>query len=62
MLKSEAETMVRRAIENTGGQFTEEQIHALAQMVMKIAGRIVEEAFASYKPGVPGSRPSFFTE
>lgn len=62
MLKSEAENMIRRVLEETGAQFTDEQVLALAQAIMKISGRIVEEAFASFRPGVQGSRPSFFTE
>ncbi len=60
MYKSDAEKAVRRAIEETGAVFTEEQIQALAKMVTKIASQIVEEAFASYRPG-SGGKPSFFS-
>jgi hypothetical protein len=61
MLKSDAERIVKRAMEDAGAEFTEEQIVALAQMSMRIAGRIVEEMAASWKPR-PGSKPSFFTD
>jgi hypothetical protein len=54
--------MVKRAMEDTEAQFTDEQVQALTQMIMKICGRIIEEALASWRPGVPGSRPSFFTD
>ena len=62
MLKSEAEGMIRRALEENQAQLTDEQIQALAQVIMKICGRMIEEALSSWRPGVPGSRPSFFTE
>ena len=62
MLRSEAEQMVRRAMEDCEAKFTEEQVAALTQMIMKICGRTIEEALASWRPGVPGSRPSFFTD
>ena len=62
MLKSEAEGMIRRSLEEHGGQFTDEQIKALAEVIMKICGRMIEEALASWRPGVPGSKPSFFTD
>lgn len=65
MLKSEAEHFVRRAMEETGAQFTEEQVQALAYIVTKIAGRMVEEAIASYKPtgpSGPGGRSQYFSE
>ncbi len=61
MLKSDAEHIVRRAIEDTGAEFTDAQVQALAQLTLKIAGRLVEEAVASWKPG-SGSRPFFFSE
>jgi hypothetical protein len=62
MLKSEAEQMIRRAVEETEAKFTEEQINCIAQIVMKITGRMIEEALASWRPGVPGSRPNYFTD
>ena len=61
MLKSEAEQMVHRALEETGATFTPEQAEALANAILKIAGRLMEEALSSYKPGVPGSKPNFFS-
>ena len=62
MMKSEAEGMIRRALEENEAQLTDQQIAALAQAMLKICGRVIEEALASWRPGVPGSRPSFFTE
>ena len=62
MLKSEAEQIVRRAMEETEAEFTDEQIRCLGMALLKIAGRIVEEAMASYRPGVPGSRPSYYQD
>lgn len=59
MLKSDAERKVRRAIEDYSAEFSEEQIEALSDMILKIASTVVEEALASWKPG-PGGRPSFF--
>ena len=61
MLKSEAEHMLRRALEETGAELTDEQVEALALAVLNIVNRIVEEALASYRPGVPGGRPNFFS-
>jgi len=61
MIKSEAETMIKRAMEETGAEFTEQQVQALAQATLKIAGRLVEEAIASWR-AKPGSRPMFFSE
>lgn len=59
MLKSEAENVVRQALEETGAQFTEEQIQAISLIVIKIAARTVEEAFASWRPTGGGS-PKYF--
>lgn len=59
MLKSEAERKVRRAIEDYEAEFTEEQIEALSDMIMKIASTVVEEALASWRPG-SGGKPTFF--
>lgn len=76
MLKGEAENMVRRAIEDLQGEmasqqgdaaqaapvFTDAQVQVLASVCMRICGRMIEEALASWRPGVPGSKPSFFTD
>jgi hypothetical protein len=87
MLKSEAENMVRRVIEELGRDpyyeqqsnqdpaapaaapqapaapvFNDQQVEALAQIVMKISGRMIEESLSSWRPGVPGSKPNFFTD
>jgi hypothetical protein len=59
MLKSDAERQIRKAIEETGAEFTEEQIKALSQMILKVASTVVEEAFASWRPGA-GGKPQFF--
>jgi hypothetical protein len=59
MYKSDADRIIRRVIEETGAAFTEEQIQALAKIVTKIASQVVEEAFASFKPGSSG-KPGFF--
>ncbi|MBX3137708.1 hypothetical protein KF707_15905 [Candidatus Obscuribacterales bacterium] len=59
MLKSDAERAIRKAIEENEAEFTEEQIKALSAMILKISSTIVEEAFASWKPG-SGGRPQFF--
>ncbi|MCA9801509.1 MAG: hypothetical protein KC777_05960 [Cyanobacteria bacterium HKST-UBA02] len=60
MLKSDADRIIRRAMEENGAEFTEEQIAALSQSILKIAATMVEEALATFKPGGPGSRPQFF--
>jgi len=62
MLKSEAEHFVRRAMEDTGAQFTEEQVLAISQAIMKITGRMVEEAVSTIRPGKQGGKPSFFAD
>jgi hypothetical protein len=59
MFKSEAERIIRKAMEESGAKFTEEQIQALTKIIPKIAALIVEEAFSSYRPGSSG-KPSFF--
>lgn len=59
MLKSEAEKVVRRAIEDNGAEFTEEQILAICQLCVKISSTIVEEALASWRPS-GGGKPQFF--
>jgi len=60
MYKSEAERVIRKALEETGASFTEEQIQALGKIVTKIAAQIVEEAFASAKSNSSG-KTSFFS-
>lgn len=62
MMKSEAEHFVRRSMEETGAQFTEEQVQALAYMIMKITGRMVEEAVYNIKPARKGGGPHFFAD
>ena len=47
MLRSETERMLRRCIEETGAEFTEEQIQCLALAFMKICERMIEEGFAN---------------
>jgi alkylhydroperoxidase family enzyme len=54
MLKSEAEHIIRSAIEETDAQFTEEQVQALCVIINKIAMRTVEEAFANWRPSSGG--------
>jgi hypothetical protein len=61
MLKGDAEHILRRAAEEYGAEFSEEQYQALAAAMMKIAGRLVEEMAASWRPR-PGSKPNFFTD
>jgi hypothetical protein len=50
MLKSEAERVVRRAVEEVNAQFTEEQLKALCTMIVKIVDASVEEALSSWRP------------
>jgi hypothetical protein len=61
MLRSEAELMVRRVAEETGVEFSDEQVAALAMIVLKIAGRMIEEAFATGQTNKPGGKQQFFT-
>ena len=61
MLKSETEQVIRRCMEETNAQFTEEQVQFLAIVLNKICGRIVEEAIASSNSSRRGgSGPGFF--
>ena len=60
MLRSDAERIIRKHIEESGAEFTEEQIQALSQIILKIASTVVEEAFASWRPSSGGGRPQFF--
>lgn len=59
MLKGEAERVIRRAMEDTKAEFTEEQIQALSAIITKIAATTVEEALASWSPR-GGGKPNFF--
>lgn len=61
MLKGEAEQMIRRSCEEHEKQMTEEEIAFMAEIIMKIASRIVEEAVANWNTNKPGSKPSFFS-
>jgi uncharacterized protein YpuA (DUF1002 family) len=54
MLKSEAERVIRRAMEETKAEFTEEQINALCQIMIKIANTTVEEALSTWRPSGGG--------
>jgi hypothetical protein len=57
MFHSDAEHIVRKALEETGATFTEEQIQAICLLVTKISSRTVEEAFANWSPkGSGGGR------
>jgi hypothetical protein len=58
MFKSEAERIIRKALEETGAKFTEEQIQALSKIIPKIAALIVEEAFSSRSANFSG-KPGF---
>lgn len=58
MLKSEAERIIRKAMEDHNAQFTEEQVEALCQMFLKITQTTIEEAFANWRPS-SGGRPNF---
>ena len=60
MLKSEAEHVIRAAIEETDAQFTEEQIQALCILINKIALRTVEEAFANWRPSGGGGKGGYY--
>lgn len=61
MYQSEAKRIIHRTMEETGAAFTEEQIEALSKIITKIAAQVVEEAFASYRPG-SSAKPSFFSQ
>jgi hypothetical protein len=62
MLKGEAEQMIRRTREEQGKEpMSEEEVSFLADIIMKIASRIVEEAVANWNTNKPGSKPSFFS-
>ncbi len=50
MLKSDAERILRRTMEETKMQLTEQQIQCLSQAMLKIAQQVVEEALSLYNP------------
>jgi hypothetical protein len=58
MLRSEAERVIRRALEETKAEFTEEQIQALCHIVTKICTTSIEEAFAN-RPSGGGGKPGY---
>lgn len=65
MFVSEAEHMIRRALEETKAEFTDEQVQALAMAMTKICSRVIEEALASWRPsasGGPSGKPTFFAD
>jgi len=47
MLKSEVERVVRTVNEETKAEFSEEQIEALSQIILKVTSIQIEEAFAN---------------
>jgi hypothetical protein len=59
MLKSETERVIRRAIEESGAQFTDEQIEALCLIFLKITQTSIEEAFANWRPSGGGGRNQY---
>ncbi len=63
MLKSEAEGIFRRYMEETKAEFTEAQIECIVQSLLKIGGRMVEEALASSsRSSGPGKRQGYFAD
>lgn len=59
MFKSDAERLVRKAIEENGAEFTEEQIKAISQMILSIATTMIEEAFANWSPSSGGGKRGY---
>jgi hypothetical protein len=59
MYRSEAELVIRRAIEETGAEFTEEQIQAISVITTKVAAAVVEEALSQWRPS-SGSKPRYY--
>ncbi|MDZ4833497.1 MAG: hypothetical protein SGJ27_06930 [Candidatus Melainabacteria bacterium] len=57
MLKSEAERVIRKALEESDAQFTDEQITALSLIMIRITATTIEEAFANWKGSGGGGRP-----
>ncbi len=63
MLRSEAEVVFRRCMEDTKAEFTEQQIKCIVEAVIKISGRMVEEASASSNRGAgPGRKQGYFAD
>ena len=58
MLKSEAEGIFRRSMEETEAEFTEKQVEAISRAIVKIAERMIEEAFSNWRPSGSGSKPN----
>lgn len=61
MLKSEAEKLFRRQMEETKAEFSDQQVECIVQSMMKICGRMVEEAMASNRSS-GGKRPGYFAD
>lgn len=61
MFKSEAEHILRRAMEETKAEFTDEQVKCLALAILKISGVLLEEATAAMRNQAPGTQPKFFS-
>lgn len=60
MLKGEAEQMIRRVCEEHKKEMDDKEVEFLAEIVLKIAGRIVEEAVTNMSSSRPGGKPGFF--
>jgi hypothetical protein len=58
MYKSDAEGLIRRVMEETKAQFSEEQIEALSIITTRVAAAVVEEALSQWRPA-SGSRPNY---
>jgi hypothetical protein len=56
MLKSEVERVVRAVIEETKAEFTEAQIEALSQIILKVTSIQIEEGFANNRSSGGGRR------
>ena len=54
MLKSEVERVVRKCIEETKAEFTEEQIEAISLMLLRVTATQIEEGFANNRGGGGG--------
>jgi len=62
MLKSEAERLFRRCMEESNAQFTDEQVQCIVQALLKIGGRMVEEAMSSNRGSGNSRRPGYFAD
>jgi hypothetical protein len=60
MLKGEAEQMIRRVCEDQKREMDDKEIEFLAEVVLKIASRIVEEAVTNMSSNRPGGKPGFY--